>query len=94
MADKKPIFPVGTQVNYPDGSVYIYLQSAQKFNGGDTYVEGNVNNRIVKFKGGRAFPSGIVTERVDKDEYTLVLIQLPKPQPKPTPDPKIEVPSA
>lgn len=89
MADKKALFPEHTQIRYPDGSVYLYLQAGQALEA-EQFVS-SASGKIVKFKGGRNFPAGITVERVAKDEYTKILIQLPEAPMETTP--KIAVPN-
>lgn len=79
MADKIAKYPVGAQMLYPDGSMYLYAQSADNFEKG-TYIEFNANERLCKFKGGFRFPPGIIIEPVAKEEYTFILIRPPQEQ--------------
>ena len=82
MADRVAKHPVGTQMLYPDGAGYLYLQSADNFEKG-TYVELNVNDRLCKFKGGLKFPFGIVLENVEKEDYTFIMVRPPQQREKP-----------
>ena len=77
MADKTPVHPVGSQLAYPDGSVYIYLQSCEHLEQG-TYVEASATGRLMKFKGGPRFPRGIVMENIPKEYHSFVMTKEPQ----------------
>ena len=74
MADKVAKHPVGSQLSYPDGSVYVYLESCEDLENG-TYVEGSATGRLMKFKGGPRFPKGIVMETLPKDHFSFVKVR-------------------
>lgn len=77
MADQNAKHPDGARLAYPDGSVYVYLQAADDLDGG-TYVDVNINHRLVKFRGGMRFSDGIVIEKTPKEWYTFMMIQPPQ----------------
>lgn len=77
MADTKEEFPVGSQLAYPDGSGYVYLQASEDLES-NTYVDVNANERICKLRGGMKFPVGILTEGVRKDQYTWLMVRPPR----------------
>lgn len=74
MADKVAKHPVGSELRYPDGSVYVYLESCEDLENG-TYVEGSATGRLMKFKGGPRFPKGIVMETLPKDHYAFIKVR-------------------
>lgn len=74
MADKQPKYPVGSQLQFPDGSLYVYLESCEDLENG-TYVEGSPLGRLQKFKGGARFPKGIVMETLPKDHFSFVKVR-------------------
>lgn len=75
MADKVKIHPEGTQLLYPDGSGYIYLQASEDLEPGQ-FVDRNVNGRLTKFKGlGIRLPKAVTIEQCPRDFWTFVLVQ-------------------
>ena len=77
MADKNAIHPVGSQLQYPDGSMYVYLEACENLDNG-TYVEGSATGRLMKFKGGPRFPKGIVMETLPKDFFSFIMVKEPQ----------------
>lgn len=78
MADKVARYPVNSQLQLPDGSLFIYAQANLDLDPG-TYVEANPLGKLIKFKGGLRFPKGIVTETTPDDWYTFVLVREGQP---------------
>lgn len=74
MADKVAKYPVGSQLQYPDGSAYVYLEACENLDNG-TYVEGSATGRLMRFKGGPRFPKGIVMETLPKDHFSFVKVR-------------------
>ncbi len=70
--------PVGTQMQYPDGTVFLYLQSAQKLPKG-TFVQDGAMGRVTKFNGGNRLPQGVTMEDVDRDGWSFIKVQNGKP---------------
>ena len=72
MADKDQKHPLMSQMQQPDGSLYVYVQVNFHAEQGQ-YIELNPLGKAVKFKGGLRFPRGIVLETVPEDWYTWVM---------------------
>ena len=80
MADKEQKYPKGTQLTYPDGTVFVYAGAAQSLKQG-TFADPNENGRLVKFKGGLVLPTAVICEDVSKGEFTFAKLhngQVPK----------------
>jgi len=72
MADKESIYPLHSQLQYPNGAVYVYTKVNFNAEPG-TYIELDALGAAVKFKGGMRFPRGLITETVPEDWFTWVL---------------------
>ncbi len=82
--NKEMDHPAGAQLQYPDGTVYLYLQSAQKLPKG-TFVQDGSLGRVTKFKGGDRLPQGVTMEDVERDGWSFVKVQNGQPTVAPTP---------
>lgn len=82
-ADKEPRHYPYSQLQQPDGSVFVYCQAAIDMKKGE-YVLPNANGRLAnveeKFGG---MPMGRLVEDVGRDEWTFVLIKNPDPRRQP-----------
>jgi len=84
IVSKEEEVPQGTQMMYPDGSVYVYVKAVEDFDPG-TYGELNVNGNLVKFKGGLRFPPIVVVNTVPRNYWTFVMIRGPQAAAKQNP---------
>jgi hypothetical protein len=71
VADKEAKYPLGSNLSYPDGSLYVYIQASEDFEPG-VYADLNANQRLCKYRGGLRIPPIVITETLPKEWYSFV----------------------